>query len=92
MNFFLIKSYIYYKLYPLILFHFVSLILIFFHFFFQFRHFISSMSNFSFIYLFIFFTFQNNVVLGLDNWGLDTKGFVIQLVVKTSKVQILLLE
>ena len=91
MKFFLIKSYIYYKLYPLILFHFFSLILIFFfHFFFQFRHFISFVSNFSFIYLFIFFTFQNNVVLGLDNWGLDPKGFVIQLVVKTSKVQILL--
>ena len=93
MKFFLIKSYIYYKLYPLILFHFVSLILIFFfHFFFQFRHFISFVSNFSFIYLFIFFTFQNDVVLGLDNQGLDTKGFVIQLVVKTSKVQILLPE
>ena len=96
MKFFLIKSYIYYKLYPLILFHFVSLILILFFFififFFQFSHFISFVSNFSFIYLFIFFTFQNDVVLGLDNWGLDTKGFLIQLVVKTSKVQILLPE
>ena len=92
MKFFLIKSYVYYKLYPLILFHFGSLILIFLIFFFQFRHYISFVSNFSFIYLFIFFTFQNDVVLGLDNRGLDTKGFVIQLVVKTSKVQILLPE
>ena len=66
-----IKNYIYYKLYPLILFHFVSLILIFlfhFHFFFQFSHFISSMSNFNFIIIIIiiiilFFTFQNDVVL-----------------------------
>ena len=63
----LIKHYTYYKLYPLILFHFVSLILILFffhfHFFFQFSHFISFVSNFNFISLFIFFTFQNDVVL-----------------------------
>ena len=62
----LIKHYTCYKLYPLILFHFVSLILIHFfhfHFFFQFSHFISFVSNFNFISLFIFFTFQNDVVL-----------------------------